>query len=121
MTYVFYYLTEALTGSLFLAGLLSSLAFSLYSEIMARVKRAPAVVFLLPCAIPIVPGGSLYYSMSALIARDTALALSFLTNAVMIGIGIAAGTVVVSVLFSAYRGIRQKLSSVGHAESHKTH
>lgn len=109
LTYVTYYIIEVLTGSLFLAGLISSISFSLYSEIMARVKRAPAVIFLLPSAIPIVPGGSLYYSMSALIAKDSALALIHLTNAVMIGIGIAAGTVVVSVLFAAYRGARQKI------------
>jgi len=121
MTYVVYYLVEVLTGSLFLAGLISSISFSLYSEIMARVKRAPAVVFLLPSAIPIVPGGSLYYSMSALIGKNTSLALFHLTNAVMIGIGIAAGTVVVSVAFAAYRGVRQRLNASQTAKKENNH
>lgn len=65
-------------------GLVSSLSFSLfslifvqeitqcfyatiitaiYAEALARIKKAPAVVFLVPSIIPLVPGGSTYYTM----------------------------------------------------------
>lgn len=43
---------------------IASLALTLYAEIMARVKRSPATVFLVTAAIPLMPGGSLYMTMS---------------------------------------------------------
>ena len=42
---------------------LASLALTLYAEIMARVCKAPATVFLVSASIPLIPGGSLYTTM----------------------------------------------------------
>ena len=42
---------------------LATLVLTLYAEVMARVRKAPATVFLVPGTIPMVPGGSLYYTM----------------------------------------------------------
>lgn len=42
---------------------ISSLALTLYAEIMARVKKSPATVFLVSASIPLIPGGSLYTTM----------------------------------------------------------
>ena len=42
---------------------LAALVLTLYAEMMARVRKAPATVFLIPGAIPMVPGGSLYQTM----------------------------------------------------------
>lgn len=42
----------------------------LWSEGMARVRKAPANIFMIPGIIPLLPGGALYYTMSALIGGD---------------------------------------------------
>ena len=42
---------------------ISSLTLTLYAEIMARVKKSPATVFLVSASIPLIPGGSLYTTM----------------------------------------------------------
>ena len=42
---------------------IASLALTLYAEIMARVKKSPATVFLVSASIPLIPGGSLYTTM----------------------------------------------------------
>jgi uncharacterized membrane protein YjjB (DUF3815 family) len=41
-----------------------SVAVSLFAEVMARLLKAPTTVFLTPSLIPLVPGASLYYSMT---------------------------------------------------------
>jgi len=41
----------------------ASVSFTLYGECMARLKKTPSTVFIVPAAIPLVPGASLYRSM----------------------------------------------------------
>lgn len=43
---------------------LVALTVSLYSEIMARVLKTPTTTFITTALISLVPGGSLYYTMS---------------------------------------------------------
>ena len=47
--------------SIFISNMAASVFATLYSEAMARKRKAPVVVFLLPCLIPLVPGGGLRY------------------------------------------------------------
>ena len=61
-------------GGVFLPNLLAGFTVAAYAEIMARVKTAPATAFFLPSAIPLVPGSTLYYCMSALAEGNTELA-----------------------------------------------
>lgn len=49
----------------------ASLAVTLYGELMARLLRTPATVFLLVGLIPLVPGGGIYYTMEYCIRGDT--------------------------------------------------
>lgn len=41
----------------------ATVCFTLYSEPMAQIMKTPSTVFLVPAAIPMVPGGSLFRSM----------------------------------------------------------
>ncbi|MBP0981992.1 MAG: threonine/serine exporter family protein [Oscillospiraceae bacterium] len=41
----------------------ASIAITVYSEIMARVQKAPAAIYLAPALIPLVPGGTIYETM----------------------------------------------------------
>ncbi|MFQ7058224.1 MAG: threonine/serine exporter family protein [Turicibacter sanguinis] len=54
----------------FLSNLIAGIFATAYSEIFARVLKSPAIVFLVPSVIPLVPGGSLYYAMRAFILND---------------------------------------------------
>lgn len=38
-------------------------AVSVYAEIMARVQKTPTTTFITASLIPLIPGGSLYYTM----------------------------------------------------------
>ena len=99
ITYFLYDLVLFFSASCFAAGLLSTVFAALFSEILARVRRAPTVVFLLPCVIPTIPGGNLYYAMRYLLEGDGPLALDNLRITLQVALGVAGGIIIVSVLF----------------------
>ena len=86
-----YLLVEWLLGNTFLPSLAAA-AFALsYSEIMAKVLKTPATLFVIPAIIPLVPGGSLYYTMSYAVHRDMENARLYGTRTAETALAIAAG------------------------------
>ena len=65
---------------------------------MARVNRAPATIFLTAAAIPLIPGGKLYYTMYGLVSKDETLFMESGSDAVIIALAISLGFVIVAVL-----------------------
>jgi uncharacterized membrane protein YjjB (DUF3815 family) len=41
------------------------------SAIMARLGRAPVLIFLIPMTIPMIPGSDLFYTMQALVTQSS--------------------------------------------------
>lgn len=75
----------------FLPPLLAA-AFALsYSEIMAKLLKTPATLFVVPAIIPLVPGGSLFYTMSSAVHRDMASARAYGARTLETALAIAAG------------------------------
>ena len=99
LTYAVYYTFLFFTSSLFVAAFVSSMVTSLFSEVFARLRHAPTVVFLLPSIIPTVPGGSLYRGMRDLVTHHTDGAIQNFSETLEVGIGIAGGIVAVSILY----------------------
>ena len=98
------YLLGGYSGmDIFAANFLGAAAIALFSEICARIFKAPASVFLVPGAIPLVPGRLLYLAMSHLIATEYADAFSAFKSALLTAVGIAAGVVIVSVFGTLFR------------------
>lgn len=98
--YAVYYTVSVFVPSIFAAAFVSTLIAAFLSELLARIRHAPAIVFLIPAVIPTVPGGELYYAMRAFIVGQTAKAFSHLFVALKIGLGIALGIVCMSMLFA---------------------
>ena len=82
----------------FISNLVAAVFVGIFAEIMARVNRAPATIFLTAAAIPLIPGGKLYYTMYGLVSEDHALFIESGTSAVVIALAISLGFVVVAVL-----------------------
>ena len=49
---------------------LAAVVIAFYAEFMAIYRKAPVTVFLVSGMIPLVPGGSIFYTMQALIMGD---------------------------------------------------
>ncbi len=82
-------------NTIFFAGLLASATSALYSEIMARVKKAPATLFFITSVIPLIPGRTLYYACSNAVMRDWAEAKSYANITLQYALSIAAGACIV--------------------------
>ena len=86
-----YLLTEHFLTHSFLPPLLAA-AFALtYSEIMPKALKTPATLFVVPAIIPLVPGGSLYYTMSYAVHRDLVNARLYGVRTLETALAIAAG------------------------------
>lgn len=90
-----YLLGAHLWNVIFFAGLLASAASALYSEIMARVKKAPATLFFITSVIPLIPGRALYYTCSNAVMRDWAQAKLYANITLQYALSIAAGACIV--------------------------
>ena len=115
VTYIFYAFTFFLVKNAelneFIATLVASLFMALFSEICARVIRAPAVVFLFPCAIPIVPGGALYRSMYNLLMGNNAEFIKYISITGQVILGIALGLSVASMIWGVVSLIIHKTTA----------
>ncbi len=63
LTWAVYLIALDLTGSELLAYFWSALFSSLYSETMARIRKCPAISYLVISIFPIIPGAGAYYTM----------------------------------------------------------
>lgn len=87
------------TDQLFTANFIAAFLVYIYAEIMARILKAPSNIFLIPGIIPLLPGGSLYYTMHSIVEGNTDMMISEGAKTAIITFGIAAGIVVGTVLF----------------------
>ena len=78
---------------------LGAAAVSIYSEILARVNKVPATVYLAISLIPLVPGGEIYYTMVAFINGNADLFLQKLMYTFGIAGAIALGVFAVTSIF----------------------
>lgn len=80
------------------AALVASVVITLYSEIAARLLKAPASNFLVTGLIPLVPGTAMFNSILKLVQNQTENAVAYGLEALMRAAAIAVGIIVVSAL-----------------------
>ena len=101
-------------GGVFLPSVAAAAFASLYSEVMARMEKAPATVFYIPALIPLVPGGSLYYTMSYAVMGDWDQVRSYGSSTLYCALGIAVGmSLVLSVDFTMRKIMGRKENKIG--------
>ena len=91
LSWAAYLLLGNLVPDLFYRILLVSILTAAYAEIVARVRKAPATLFLLPALIPLVPGSYVYYMMLSLVMSHPQDAREYLLLTTKWAIGLAAG------------------------------
>ena len=95
-------IVQSQTESVFTIYFVGAAFVTLFSEIMARMTKAPATIYLVPGLLPMVPGGSLYYTTYALVVGNKADVAFYGIKTALAAIGIAFGLVVVSVIMHYY-------------------
>ncbi len=99
LTSLFFCICSDLGLSVLMRNLIPTIVGTLYAEVIARIVKAPATVFLIPAVIPLTPGGTLYYTMSAIVEGDMVKAQQQGEITLIVALGIAVGIVFISVIF----------------------
>ena len=85
------WLVYLLCGQSIPAAFLAAVSISLFSEVMARVRRCPVTGYLLVALLPLVPGGGIYYAMRYCVAGETQAFLDMLLHTLGMAAALAAG------------------------------
>lgn len=100
-----YLLSAPLTDSVYIRFALAAVAITLYSEVMARIRRCPVTSYLIIALLPLVPGSGIYDAMRYCVQGDTAQFLSALLRtfgiAGALALGALLGSTAMRTVFSA--------------------
>lgn len=91
-----YLLMGLCSATFFPRYLAAAVAITLYSELMARVRRCPVTSYLIVALLPLVPGGGIYYAMRYSMTGDNQQFLSTLLNVFGIAGTLALGALLAS-------------------------
>lgn len=105
VTYLIYRMIFLIAEAELVGYLIASLVGAVISELLARICKMPATVFVFPAVIPLVPGIGLYRAMLCLVQNDMSGFASAGTKTIMIS-GIIAVTV--AVVNATFRHIFKK-------------
>jgi uncharacterized membrane protein YjjB (DUF3815 family) len=96
LSWLVYLLVGQAGGGVLVNTLVAAMAVCLWSETMARLRKAPANVFLIPGIVPLLPGGAFYYAMQGVVLNDMEEFTRKGSEAAFIALGIAGGILVAS-------------------------
>ena len=88
-----YLLADFVTHNVILRFLLAAIFITLFSEVMARIRRCPVTGYLIIALLPLVPGGGIYEAMLHCVRGDTQMFLSALMRTMGIAGSLALGAV----------------------------
>ncbi len=91
-----YCLAEHFGSGEMLAMLLASIVAAIYSEVMARIRKCPAIGFLVMGLIPLIPGSALYYTMNYAVRGDMSMFATQGMRTICLAGLMAAGVILVS-------------------------
>ncbi len=97
LSWAVYLLVLYYTQDKAIALLVSTSGVGLLAELFARCFKAPAIIFVVPMLVPLIPGSDLYYATSFLLREDPAFSAQ-LKLLLMEGGAIAFGIILVACL-----------------------
>lgn len=73
-----------------------AVSISLYAEVMARILHTPTTTFITTALIPLIPGGSLYYTMAYALSSDLTRFLDKGIYTLQLALALALGVIIAS-------------------------
>lgn len=93
----YYYLSSLLVNNIS-SNFIATLLVALISEILARKLKQPAIIFIIPGIIPLVPGLGMYNTMLYLVQSNFDEAISKGADVLFVGGAIALGVLIITSL-----------------------
>ncbi len=98
---------HSLDSNIFFATLLAGAFAALYSEVSARIMKAPATLFFVTTIISLVPGRALYYTCSSAVVRDWAECKANAYITIQYALAIAAGACIIWAIMLTIENIKK--------------
>jgi len=70
LVWAVYLTAEGITGSAIMGYFWGAVFGSAYSEVMARIRKFPAITYLVISIFPLIPGAGVYYTMNYAVRGD---------------------------------------------------
>lgn len=99
LTWLVYRVMQKLTQDDILAYFIATMVASLYAEIMARIRKYPAISYLVVSAFPLIPGAGVYYTMNYALKGDMTNFANQGMHTISIAGVMAVGILMISTLF----------------------
>ena len=96
--WVLYVYLFSLTGNPIFSNFVPATIVGILSEVSARFLKQPAIIFVIPGIIPLVPGLGMYNTMLYLVQENYDLAISTGVTAIFVGGSISLGVLLVTSL-----------------------
>ncbi len=96
LTMLTYIIANYITGDMIISNLLAAIFASAYAEIMARVRKYPAISYLVVSLFPLLPGAGVYFATNSFVKGDMDGFASKGTQTIAIAGAIAIGILIVS-------------------------
>jgi len=96
LTWLSYRICQHLGAGDVTANLVGAMVASMYSEILARIRKYPAISYLAISLFPLIPGAGVYYSVNFAVRGDMASFASKLGNTGSIAGAMAVGILLIS-------------------------
>jgi len=103
-----YLAAEGLLNTIFLPTCMGAAAGQLISEILSRRAKCPTTLFYIPAIVPLIPGGSLYRTLDALVHKNFDMALQYGSTTILSALGIAVGISTVSAVVLIMRKAKRR-------------
>lgn len=98
-TWIVYLVCAHFNMNTFITNLVATIFASIYSEVLRRICKTPRTVFVIPAVVPLIPGSSLYYTMSSIVSSDVILAEHYGVQTALTAGAIAFGILLFKVLY----------------------
>ena len=111
LTWTAYGIAFGFTHDVFGANLIAAIFAAAYSETMARIRKYPAISYLVISIFPLLPGAGVYYTTHAIVNGDAITAGNKGTETIAIAGALAIGILFVSTLvrlWNVWKQNRQK-------------
>lgn len=98
LTWAVYGITFLLSGNEIVGSFIATIFGAGYAESMARIRKYPAISYLVVSIFPLIPGAGIYYSTNYLVSGDMSSFASRGSNTIAIAGAIAVGILIVSTI-----------------------
>ena len=107
ITWAAFCVVQALGGQELLCYFLSTVVAAVFAEIMARVRKYPAISYLITSLLPLIPGSGIYYAAQQAVQGNSAGFVSYGTHTLAIAGVMAVGILLVVTLTKLWTGRRR--------------